>query len=95
MVYALPDEQHCVAVPFRPGLSAREAFRLSGLGTRFPEIGGHALVVGIFGRRVDPDEPVAAGDRVEICRPLQADPRAMRKARVAAGSTMGKGAGVS
>ncbi len=78
VVYALPSEQHSVQVTIAPGMSAAEAVARSGIVERFPEIEQRPLVLGLFGRRISLSQPVSAGDRVEICRPLVADPREMR-----------------
>lgn len=89
VVYALPERQAIVSVPLEPGLTAGEAIERSGLRGRFPQIAEQDLVIGIYGKRVDADHVLAAGDRVEICRPLRADPRQMRRDLVADGRVMG------
>lgn len=89
VVYATPDEQRIVSVPLEPGMTAERAVELSGLADVFPEIRVHALVLGIFGSRVAPDQRLRAGDRVEICRPLRVDPRTMRRILLASGKVMG------
>jgi putative ubiquitin-RnfH superfamily antitoxin RatB of RatAB toxin-antitoxin module len=79
VVYALADVQRIVPVPFSPGLTAGEAVRRSGLASEFPAIGRERLVLGIFGARVPAERALRPGDRVEICRPLQRDPRDRRR----------------
>lgn len=79
VVYATADEQRIVRVPFAPGLTAEQAARDSGLLDALPEIAAHTLVLGVFGVPVGLRHPLAAGDRVEICRPLQRDPRDRRR----------------
>lgn len=91
VVYAQADQQTLVSVPFRAGMSAREAVEQSGLIARYPEISARELVLGIYGNRVELDHPLSQGDRVEICRPLRADPREMRHALLAQGRVMGGG----
>jgi putative ubiquitin-RnfH superfamily antitoxin RatB of RatAB toxin-antitoxin module len=81
VVYATAGVQASVAVPLEPGLTAQGAVERSGLADRFPEIRGRPLVVGVFGVRVPLDQVLAAGDRVEICRPLLRDPRERRRAQ--------------
>jgi putative ubiquitin-RnfH superfamily antitoxin RatB of RatAB toxin-antitoxin module len=49
--------------------------------------------VGIFGKLAKPGDPLHAGDRVEIYRPLIADPKQVRKQRAAEGKVTKKGAG--
>lgn len=90
VVYALPDRQSIVIVAFDPGLTAGRAVELSGLVERFPEIRRHSVTLGVFGERVAADRVLHAGDRVEICRPLQADPRDMRRRLHASGTVMGE-----
>jgi putative ubiquitin-RnfH superfamily antitoxin RatB of RatAB toxin-antitoxin module len=51
----------------------------------FPEPAGQPLALGIFGRRIDGRHLLRAGDRVEIYRPLKADPRVARRAAVQLG----------
>jgi len=85
VVYALPDEQRIVSVALTPGLTAGEAVRRSGLLEAYPEI-ERPLVLGLFGEPIGEDRPLAAGDRVEISRPLARDPRDLRRERVAQGS---------
>lgn len=89
VVYALPELQAVVGVPLEPGLTAGGAIERSGLRERFPEIAARELAIGIYGRRVGAAHPLAAGDRVEILRPLRADPRQMRRDLVADGRVMG------
>lgn len=60
-------------------MSAQAAVRASGLLEEFPELASQVLVLGIYGRRVDGQHLLRAGDRVEIYRPLKADPREARR----------------
>jgi len=89
VVYATPDEQPLVRVPYEAGLTAAAAVERSGLRALHPEIERAPLVLGIFGVRVEPDRVLAPGDRVEICRPLKVDPRDMRRRLLASGKVMG------
>jgi putative ubiquitin-RnfH superfamily antitoxin RatB of RatAB toxin-antitoxin module len=82
VVYALPQRQCIVQVALREGMTAREAVTASGLAGEFPEIETRPLLLGIFGRRVDDAQPLRAGDRVEIYRPLKSDPRDARRRTV-------------
>ncbi len=91
VLYALPDAQSLVDVEFSPGLTAGEAVARSRIRERYPSIPANP-VLGRHGERIDATTPVAAGDRIEICRPLVADPRAMRFEKVSAGQVMGRGA---
>jgi putative ubiquitin-RnfH superfamily antitoxin RatB of RatAB toxin-antitoxin module len=89
VVYATALEQRIVTLPFTPGMSAAQAVELSGLHEIFPEIRRNAYVLGIFGTRIEPDQALRPGDRVEICRPLDVDPRVMRRTLAASGKVMG------
>ena len=71
----------------------REAIELSGLLEKYPEIDLGKNKLGIFAKLVKPDAVVRHRDRVEIYRPLIADPKEVRKQRAAEGKVMKKGAG--
>ncbi len=83
VAYARPDCQVIVPLRVSAGISAREAVRRSGLLERFPEIDSRNLSIGVFGNSVSPCAPLAQGDRVEIYRPLQVDPKEARRLRAA------------
>lgn len=68
-------------VPFSAGLTVAEALRLSGLAARCPEIDLAQASCGVWGKLRALDAPVAPGERVEVYRPLRADPKASRAAR--------------
>ena len=90
VIYAAPETQRIVAVPFTPGLTAGQAVEHAGLLEDFPEIQALPLVLGVFGERVEQERKLLPGDRVEICRPLQQDPREMRSTLAASGGVMGR-----
>ncbi|HEY8555050.1 MAG TPA: RnfH family protein [Burkholderiales bacterium] len=81
VAYATPEEQAVVKVVLRAGATVAQAIAASGLLVRFPEIDLARQAVGIYGTPVRLSEPVADGDRVEIYRPLRADPKEMRRRR--------------
>ena len=83
VVYAPPDERVSISLAVPWGTTAREAIILSGLPARRPEIDAAASKVGIFGRVVANDTVLGDGDRVEIYRPLVADPKQARRRRAA------------
>ncbi|MFZ1574307.1 MAG: RnfH family protein [Chromatiaceae bacterium] len=93
VAYARLDAQALLSVTGDPGMTVREAIDLSGILERFPEIDLALNKVGIFGKLTKLDQPLVSGDRVEIYRPLIADPMAQRKKRAAAGKAMRKGGG--
>ncbi|MDR2451447.1 MAG: RnfH family protein [Candidatus Accumulibacter sp.] len=93
VVYALKDRQELVTLTLPAGVVAREAVERSGLMDRFPEIDLGRNKLGVFARLVKPDTMLRDHDRVEIYRPLIADPKEVRKQRAAEGKIMKKGAG--
>ena len=76
VIRALPDRHECTAVELEAGARVRDALSVAGLAP------GEA--VGIFGRRVALDAPLADGDRVEIYRALAVDPKETRRRRARA-----------
>ncbi len=66
-----------------------DAIRASKLSQRFPDVDFDVLDVGIWGRVVARDHRLADGDRVEIYRPLEIDPREARRQLASLGMTMG------
>lgn len=93
VAYARPDEQLILAVELAAGSTLLQAVEQSGMLERFPEIDPAAMKVGIFGKLKKTDQVLQPGDRVEIYRPLIADPKQVRKQRAAAGKRMKKGGG--
>ena len=81
VAYALRDRQALLAVEMEDGGTVRQAIQRSGILGQFPEIDLARAKVGIFGRTVSLDAPVRDGDRVEIYRPLIADPKNARRER--------------
>ncbi len=81
VVYALPMDQHSVMLDLPDGTSAEEALARSGLLKLFPEIAGYAI--GTWGRAAKAGDRLRDGDRVEIYRPLVADPKEARRRRAA------------
>jgi putative ubiquitin-RnfH superfamily antitoxin RatB of RatAB toxin-antitoxin module len=81
VIYARPERAMRVALELAPGTTVMEAIRASGLLERNPEIDLARDGAGVFGRVVKLDAPLAEGDRVELYRPLVADPKQARKDR--------------
>ena len=81
VVYALADAQDIVTVELGPGARARDAIEASGMQERHPELDAASLLLCIFGKRVGPERVLEAGDRIEILRPLAADPKDARRRR--------------
>ena len=70
----------CV-VSVQPGCSVQQVIEQSGILQQFSEIDLSAQKVGVWSRPVKLDETVKAGDRIEIYRPLIADPKDLRRRR--------------
>ena len=84
VAYALPDKQRIVKLDVTPGTTALEAVTLSRLDEVFEELEvGNHLKIGVWGKAATADRVLAAGERVEIYRPLLVDPKEVRKARAA------------
>ena len=81
VAYALPDQQVLVELEVEEGTTVSEAIERSGIPARFPEARVAGGNVGIFGRPVELDAAVREGDRVEIYRPLIANPKEARRKR--------------
>ena len=88
VAYATPDKQILLSIDVPPGCTVAEAISLSGIREEFPGIELDPKAVGIFSRKVSMDHELKEGDRVEIYRPLVADPKEMRKQRARAESTV-------
>lgn len=93
VAYALPHIQVIISAEVEQGATVRDVILRSGVLDRFPEIDLEQSQVGIFGKLTKLDQPVRVKDRVEIYRPLIADPKAVRKQRAAEGKRMRKGGG--
>lgn len=91
VVLALEDRQIVVALEVTPGTTLDQATFLSGLQAQAGELDLSSAPVGIFGRLRGRGEAVADGDRVEIYRPLRADPKDARRQRVAVKRRRGAG----
>lgn len=81
VVYALPAEQRLIAVRVAAGSTVAAALHASGIFGRYPDIDPAQAKLGIFGRRVSTDQVLRDGDRIEIYRPLIAEPKAARRKR--------------
>lgn len=94
VVYALPQRQELMRLRLPEGATVRDAVIASGLLGKYPDIeidGSNKL--GIFAKLVKADTVLRDRDRVEIYRPLIADPKAVRKKRADEGKVMKKGGG--
>jgi hypothetical protein len=92
VAYAKPGEQALERLTADAGDTVESVITQSGLLERFPEIDLNTNKVGIFGKVSALSATLHDGDRVEIYRPLIADPKEARKKRAAEGKSMKKGA---
>jgi len=85
VVFAAP--QHAVAKTFRMALAATvaEVLRAAAASAEFAQIDVEHCAIGVFGRVVAPGHLLSDGDRVELYRPLAADPKEARRARAGSG----------
>mgnify|MGYP004705840089 FL=1 len=81
IVYALPEKQYLRSVTLEEGATVEQAIKASGLLSLRKDIDLTTNKVGIFSRPVKLGDAVQDGDRVEIYRPLIADPKEMRRQR--------------
>lgn len=81
VAYALPEKQYLQRVKLEEGATVEEAIRASGLLTLRNDIDLAKNKVGIYSRPVKLADTVKDGDRVEIYRPLIADPKELRRQR--------------
>lgn len=86
VAYARPDRQWVIKVDLPLGATALDAVRASGLASMCPEVVPERAALGVFGKAVPAHHPLCDCDRVEVYRPLAADPREARRARAKAGS---------
>jgi len=92
VVFARPDEQALEELRVPADATVEAVIRQSGYLERFPEIDLASNKVGIFGKATTLSAVPNDGDRIEIYRPLIADPKEARKKRAAEGKVMKKGA---
>jgi uncharacterized protein len=81
VVYALAARQYVVAVTVAEGATIADAIAAAGSAPDFPAMEAATAKVGIFGNLATAQTPLHEGDRVEIYRPLQVDPKQARRRR--------------
>jgi uncharacterized protein len=93
VVYALPNEQILLRKSVQVGTTVADAIQASGVLAKHPEIDLAKNKLGIFGKLTKSDAVVRDKDRIEIYRPLIADPKEVRRKRAEEGKAMKKGGG--
>jgi len=90
VAYATPEKQLIQVILVSPNIKPRDAIKQSNLKNEFPEIDYATVKIGVFGQLIAEDYQLKAGDRIELYRPLLADPKEVRRRLAAEGKTMGK-----
>lgn len=85
---ALPRRQWLLLLELPQGTCVRNAVLGSALPEQCPEIDFTSCPLGIWGETVPDDQVLSHGDRIEVYRPLQRDPRDARRELAARGLTM-------
>ena len=88
VAYALPNKQSIISIEVPNGTTLQEAVEASGILETFKQIDLRKDRVGIFSKFASLDTVLREKDRVEIYRPLVADPKKARKERAAEGKAM-------
>lgn len=81
LIYALPDEQQILLIEVDENTSVEQAIKQSDILQTYPEIDLTINKIGIFSKTCKLTDKLQNGDRIEIYRPLIADPKEARKAR--------------
>jgi putative ubiquitin-RnfH superfamily antitoxin RatB of RatAB toxin-antitoxin module len=84
IVLATPERQVLLAMTVNKGATVDEVIAASGIASRFPELAVEAMPAGIWGKPAARESTVNDGDRVELYRPLEIDPREARRQRALA-----------
>jgi uncharacterized protein len=93
ITYALPERQELMVVELPEGATVMQAVEASGLLQKYPEIDpGGVNKLGVFAKLAKADAVLRDRDRVEIYRPLIADPKEVRRQKAAEGKVMKRGA---
>jgi putative ubiquitin-RnfH superfamily antitoxin RatB of RatAB toxin-antitoxin module len=93
VVYALPHEQALLKLDVPQASTIADAVKLSGLLDKYPEIDLAKSKFGLYGKLSKADTVLREKDRIEIYRPLIADPKEVRRKRAEEGKVMKKGGG--
>ena len=90
VVFASADKQRLIAVTLGRGATVADAISESSIANQFPRENLDELQVGVWGHPVERDYVLSDGDRVEIYRTLQIEPRQARRQLALLGRTMGQ-----
>ncbi len=79
VAFATPEKQVILEIEVEEGCRVEQAIVASGIESHFPGVDMNDAAVGIFSRKASRDDVLQDGDRVEIYRPLLADPKEVRR----------------
>ncbi|MDR1888407.1 MAG: RnfH family protein [Zoogloeaceae bacterium] len=91
VAYSEPDQQIWLNFELPDGATVREAIERSGILRQFPHIDLDTQKVGVFGKLAKLDASLKPGDRVEIYRPIIADPETVPRKDKGAEGEQGEG----
>ncbi|MGI9262666.1 MAG: RnfH family protein [Woeseiaceae bacterium] len=89
VVYGTPERQCLIEIYVNDRTTCGEAVRQSGIGGKFPDDNVESLPLAVWGRVVPRDQQINEGNRIEILRPLENDPRDARRELATEGQYMG------
>ncbi len=87
VVLATPERQVLLVIAVGEGATVADVIAASGIDSHFPELPVQEMRTGIWGKPVSRDSTVKEGDRVELYRELEIDPREARRQRAIAEKT--------
>jgi putative ubiquitin-RnfH superfamily antitoxin RatB of RatAB toxin-antitoxin module len=76
-----PRQVEVVTLQLAEGATLADAVAASGLMAKYPHFSAQSLSLSVWGRAQPPEHPLREGDRVELCRGLQVDPKEARRLR--------------
>ena len=92
VVLATPERQKLIELELTEGATVDDAVEGSRILRYFRELDRESLKTGIWGREASGDQVLSTGDRVELYRPLDIDPKEARRQLALLGKTMREGA---
>ena len=92
LVYADSSREVLIGFDTRPGATVLDCVEHSGLFRLVPHLRDIRIGFAVFGRRVEAADPVSGGDRIEVLRPLEVDPKEARRLRARRAGTARSGA---
>jgi len=93
IAYALEHKQVILTQKIAKSVMPREALKQSEILKHFDDIDLDAIDIGVFGKAIKEDYELQQGDRIELYRPLIADPKEVRRQRAKKGLATKKGGG--